>query len=64
MATARAARFATDSAGNTVDDVQRFHKRLHELRVGWMASRAEVGNLTFGEYLIALSIHNQEKNNG
>lgn len=61
---ARAARFKTDSAGNTVDDVERFHERLHELRVGWMAARTEVAPISFDEYLMALSFYNEEKKNG
>jgi hypothetical protein len=60
----RATRFTTDSKGATADAVEEFHKRLHALRVEWMAARAAVAPITFGEYLIALHIHNEEKKNG
>lgn len=60
----RNARFIAAKDEPPVDKAAELHKRLHELRVEWMAARAAVAPITFGEYLIALHIHNEEKKNG
>jgi hypothetical protein len=62
---AKAARFATDSKGNTEDEHDVFCAWLLLRNLEWRQFKVREGSMiTFHEYLTARSVYIQEKNNG